>query len=410
MRNARRRGISERTIPDRTRVWRTTRRLVGLAIAGFLMAGCLPPGRAEADRGMMVALSPLDSVITQLREEERLPALAAAVVRGDSIIAYGASGVRVLVRPDTVQWDDRFHIASLAKPMAATVIARLVEGGRLSWGTTPADVFPEAEASMHPALRGVTVEQLLSHRAGLAPFTTSAEWQEIRAQDATGMSPAGLRRRLALWVLARAPADAPGTAYRYSNVGYGVVSAMAERVTGQPWESLIQELLWRPLGMTSAGFGWPAATHPSSPWGHERLDSLTLRPHDPLGPFQLGSMQRPNGDVHMNILDLARFARLHLLGLTGRPVLLADSTFQTLHTPPGETHYALGWLRTRFGELDASEHAGATGVFYAAMVLIPEQNLAMVFITNADPSSQETLATKVFSRLWHRYALAGDTP
>ena len=93
--------------------------------------------------------------------------LAAAVLRGERIIAQGAAGVRKRGTAERITLDDQFHLGSCTKAMTATLVAMLVEEGKLNWTTTLAEVFADTVKPMHPAWEKVTLRQVLAHRAGL---------------------------------------------------------------------------------------------------------------------------------------------------------------------------------------------------------------------------------------------------
>src|SRR5262249_49129670 len=153
--------------------------------------------------------------------------------------------------------------------------------------------------------------------------------------------PTDQREAFAADVLARPPAAEPGE-MSYSNAGFTVAAAMAERVTGERWEDLVRSRIFEPLGMTSAGFGWPGAGGPAPgpsatgpdgseacpaprppavPYGHWEVDGA-YRPQPPNGAYQLGPLIGPAGDLHMNVADLARFARVHLRGIVGEDTIV----------------------------------------------------------------------------------------
>src|SRR5437899_4041090 len=93
--------------------------------------------------------------------------MAAAVLRGGRIIAQGATGVRKRGTAERITPDDRFHLGSCTKAMTATLVAMLVEEGRLNWTTTLGELFADTVKPMHPAWEKVTLRQVLAHRAGL---------------------------------------------------------------------------------------------------------------------------------------------------------------------------------------------------------------------------------------------------
>lgn len=345
-------------------------------------------------------LERLDDLLEEANSPCGFPALAAAVASRGGIMAAGAIGVRKVGSDSRVTLEDRFHVGSVAKPMAATVLATIVEEGRLTWDSTPQDVFPELDAVLHPALRDIRLTHLLSHRAGIAPF----EQEEERAQlPPFGGSPRDQRRAFAEWLLRREPAVPPGSADLYSNAGYAIVAAMAERVMDQPWESLCRNRLFAPLDLQSAGFGWPAKDHPDEPWGHYKT-AQGLVPHPPDDVYQLGPLLVPAGDIHASILDLARFGRMHLLGLTGADTLIRASTMHVLHTPVGK--YGLGWYINESGH----QHAGSAETFVAMLLLRAQQDRVYAYATNAaDAEGHESpeLRTQVVTSLVHRFEREG---
>jgi len=122
----------------------------------------LSPGKNSTDR--------LESLLDPVRQKYGVPALAAAVVRSDGNIVSAVTGVRVQGKEMRVTDKDKFSIGSITKPMTATVIATLVEEGKLAWTTCLLDVFPGFKDAIHPTLKDITLEQLLAHRAGIRAF------------------------------------------------------------------------------------------------------------------------------------------------------------------------------------------------------------------------------------------------
>jgi CubicO group peptidase (beta-lactamase class C family) len=354
----------------------------------------IAPGLPTMARGELPEV--LDSLLTAALTEFGVPGMAAAVsnLNGDIISAAVGMGIRGMEMPVTVS--SRFHIASVMKPMTATAIATSVEQGLLRWESTPAEVFPEFVDSMAPAMRDVTIAQLLSHTAGVQPFTSGAESQDLPEFRGTA-----LQRRLAFtkFLLSRPPAVPPGTRYVYSNAGYRIAAAMLERVESRPFEVLIQERVWGPLAMTTSGFGWPAREHSTAPWGHYQTP-FGLLPHPPTGGYALDpELGAPHGDVHMSIEDLARFGQLHLAGLSGRARLLQEGTFRRMHQVVPPASYGLGWAvvpratRARPGEnasaeglieFTTSEHDGTAGTFFASLLVSPSRGVAIAVVANAD--------------------------
>jgi len=349
---------------------RRRRFTLGLIIVGFsllLLAGC-------GDKGVEPSTSSLQRILNDALTRHQLPGIAGTIIHSNSI-ETAVAGVRRLGSPNRIAANDLFHLGSNTKAITATIIARLVENGQLTWESTPLSVFPELADSIQTEYRDITLAQILSHRAGIPSFSTVEEF--LTLPDFVG-TPLQQRRAFTAWLLHRAPATAPGT-YLYSNAGYGVAAAMAERVAGESWESMLGSRLLSPLGINGE-VGWPAAGDPDQPWGHWLEDGL-LRPHDPHDEYQLPSIIAPAGDVSMSIGDYARFVQLHLRGLRGRAELLSAATFRRLHTPTG--YYAFGWAVVSVDGVASSSHDGSAGTFYVLVVIQPSRDLAVAVVTNA---------------------------
>ncbi|HWG99344.1 MAG TPA: serine hydrolase domain-containing protein [Pilimelia sp.] len=296
------------------------------------------------------------------------PAMVAGLTDPDRLWAVGATGVRRLGEAAPVTVADPFHIGSITKPMSSMVIASLVEQKLLAWTTTPAELFPEAAAGMHPRLRDTTIAALLSHRSGLAGFTTAGEWTAFAGWDDP---PTGQRERFAHRVLAAPPATSPGEVL-YSNAGYTVAAAMAERVTGRAWEDMFRAHLLAPLRMYSAGFGWPAYAAADAPVGHLETDA-GLRPVDEEKSIPPSPLLAAPGDTHMSVADLATFGRAYLNGMLGRDAGIEPGVIRSLHRAVGLDE----------GDDPHLIFAGSAGTFFAVLIVRPVRRRAIAVMANA---------------------------
>jgi CubicO group peptidase (beta-lactamase class C family) len=321
------------------------RRLLLLSIAALSLA-------AAATAGIDTPAS-LDATLNAAIARANIPGMVAVVLRGDTIIAEGAAGVRRKGSAEPVELGDQFQICSCTKAMTATLAAMLIDEGKLSWDTTVADLFAGTVPGINPAWKTVTLQQLLAHRAGLTDHTLTY----LRAFLSTRGSLTEQRARVAAVILSRGPDYPPGSRYLYSNSDYIVAGAALERITGRSWEDLIRERIFRPLGITSGGFGPPGtAGEVDQPWGHGpvRLLWLPLPGRDGT-PFDPGSSQAdyplmygPAGTVHVSVPDWAKFVSLHLRGDPANPhrevALLKADSFAKLHEPPHGEDYGCGWF------------------------------------------------------------------
>jgi CubicO group peptidase (beta-lactamase class C family) len=321
-----------------------------------------------------------------IRERGGLPALAAAVIQGDRVVGLGAVGVRRRGSPEPVTIEDRFHLGSDTKAMTATMLAMLVEQGRLRWETTLAEAFPDLRETMHPDYRAVTLEQLLQHRGGMPEnLFRDGLWARLWQRQGT---PREQRELLAQTVLSWPPAVTPGTKFLYSNAGYAIAGVMAERATGQAWEDLMRRMLFEPLGMASAGFGAPGTPGVlDQPRGHAVLWPTPMEPGPQAdNPPAIG----PAGTVHCSLPDWAKFIRLHLRGERGDTRLLKAETLVRLHTPPAGGNYALGWGVTKSAEGGRLLlHAGSNTMWFAQACVALDEGYAVLVATNAGGAAAE---------------------
>ncbi len=359
-----------------------------LFLAALLLAGC---GKSKSPSGPAPGPSPtLAASIEAARARHHLPAIAGAVIQADSIQS-AVAGVRRDGGTDAVLESDLFHAGSLTKAVVATAIGRLVEQGTLRWSLTLAEAFPEMGDSLSPTLRTVTLAQVLQHRAGVQPFTELDEFDALPSFPGDGPAQ---RRAFAHWLLAQPPASAPG-AYAYSNAGYGIAASIAEHATGESWEQLVRSRILDLLP-ASTFVGWPLDYGPNEPWGHYLDDTDHLTPAAPsLG--RLPEVIGPSGDLSFTIHDYARFVQLHLRSLVGRPQVLADSTFQRLHTMNGE--YAMGWAPAVLSGRTMLWHNGSAGTFYAFALLDPQRQRAYALFTNAATPGADSAFAEVLTDL-----------
>jgi CubicO group peptidase (beta-lactamase class C family) len=357
----------------------------------------------------------IDDLLASELEKSGLPALSAAAIKSGAVVAAGAIGVRKVGDPALVTLSDKFHIGSCTKAMTATLAAILVEQGKLRWDQTLEEVFPERVADMHSDYRKVTLELLLTHRAG-APangqyfFLPLAFVQAVKRQfdeksngdDFVPEYPI-LAQRLAYFdgIVKGAPENKPGTTFSYSNAGYVIAGAILERVTGQAWEDLIQQRLFRSLGMRSAGFGSPSRPDAADqPWGHV-FKNGKYEPRYGDNASALG----PAGTVHCSIVDYMNFAGLHS-SLGSRPKgLLRPESFERLHTPPSGSDYAFGWAVTQRPRAQgkALTHTGSNTRNYFWVWVAPKIDFALAVASNAAGENVPEALNRVASELVHRF-------
>lgn len=371
------------------------------AVIGVIFCVFAANQRVFADDANDLAL-----LLEPIRTHYQLPAMAAAVIKDGKLYAVGAAGVRKAGDKTPVTADDQFHLGSCTKAMTATLIGILIEQGKLTWQTKLGDAFPDM--SIHPDYRAVTIDQLLAHRGGLPPAEQS--WptgQTFLHMHFLPGPPMQQRREYTRLMLTQTPAVQPGTAYLYSNAGYAIAGAIAEQVTGTPWETLMQELIFEPLGMKTAGFG--AMGTPDTidqPYQHKIVfgKSLAVEPgRTSDNPPVIG----PGGTVHCSMGDWARFVIAHLQAEKADTALMKQETARKLHTPAFDGEYAGGWMVTSrdWAGGRVLTHAGSNGMNFAVVWIALNRDFAVLVACNQGGGKSDEACDKAAAALIDAYLL-----
>ena len=313
------------------------------------------------------------------------PGMAVSVWRDGRIVAEAAAGERALGSGIRVLPSDPFHIGSITKPFTATLAARLVEQGLLSWDDTVGERLGAQLPEMRAQYRGVTLADLLSHRGGIGPTPQAQEGARlarVRGLPQRRLVVAGLS-------LEAAPIGTPRRTYLYSNYSYVVAAAMIEQATGRPYEELLREEVLVPLGLASAGFGAPGtAAAIDAPRGHIAPGYNVSGPVPPNSPLADNpDFLQPAGRLHMSMRDLALFGADHLLGALGQPgTLLSPASYRFLHArvPGGQT---TGW---GIGPDGALHHDGTNLRWFALLRVIPAERLVIAIAANSLGDEERT--------------------
>ncbi len=341
-----------------------SRRSLLLAVPAFYLAPRRASGAVPAAGAF--PLADMEAEARKLLEKHKLPALAAGILTADGLKQSLAVGVRKAGEGKVVTLKDQWHIGSNTKAMTATLLGGFVEKGQVGWDDTLESVIPEDCRGCAPEVKKITVRQLLQHRSGL-PANTN--WSAI---------PADKRREILRSAAPEGTVIEPGKTYLYSNTGYGVAGRITEKLGNKPWESLMEQRLFKPLGMKKSGFGPVGARRGDQPWPHDENGKPRAVNGD--NPPSLG----PAGTVHCTLEDYAFFAADHLKGAAGKPALLKKETYTELHRPSPDSPYACGWSiedHSWAGGL-AYTHNGSNTSNYFTAKLSPSRQFGILVCTN----------------------------
>ena len=349
--------------------------------------------------------------LAEICRKHNVPSMSAAVVNSKGLVQSQCFGVRKRGTSDKVELSDRFPIGSNTKSMTATLAAVLVDAGKIQWETTIGEVWPKAtDKDLHPKLRKVTLDQLLSHQGGVPGNISDLSDEAWGKHFEEKLSPTLERKAMLKLALSKAPSQPLGT-FVYSNLGYAIASAMIEARTGESYESLMKKHVFDPLEMRSADFRSMQSAKQLRPpmlWGHQAANG------EPVDPRTMGA-ENPTvyaaaGTVQVSIEDYAKYARWQLAGKP-EPVLRSQSAFDHLHRPQVDydksgAKYAGGWICFDTPSGPALQHAGSNTNTYALIWVLPEADFAAVVCTNTGEKQAFPACDEMISQLISKYAAA----
>lgn len=295
------------------------------------------------------------------------PGLAVLVARGDQILYRGARGRASIELGVALSPDHVMRIGSVTKQFAAAALLKLVDQGRASLDDPLSTYLPD-----YPNAQGIRLHQLLDHTAGIRNYT-----------DLPGYMDQSIRRDLStaklIDVFAHEKPDfAPGERWSYSNSGYVLVGAVIEKITGKPWHAYLNEALLEPLGLAHTRYGADGAVIAGFADGYSLAGGQTAR-------AAMISMTQPHaaGALVSTLDDLWHWnLALH------RGRVLQEATYRRMITPTGPAAvgqaygYGIGGGSLRGRPVLA--HDGGIPGFLSKLMWLPEQQLTVVSLRNAD--------------------------
>lgn len=308
------------------------------------------------------------SKLEEIRQRFEIPGLVAGTFLNGEVFVETA-GIRKSGDNTSVASTDKWHLGSNGKSMTATLVAVLDHKGLISFDDNVGKFYDD----IHPDYKGVSIRDLLAHRAGLLTLGQSPETAAVWGLLSDSAKVVSEQRADASQYVLTRPADHSKDLFQYSNMGYIIVGNILKTVTGKDWEQLIQEELFEPLEMSSCAFGaaGKGASRPEQPWPHYEAEGklVALSPDSPYSdnPLSLG----PAGCIHCSVQDWAKFMQLHMQAFDGIDTsILPSANFKTLHRDyHGDSYTPGGFLRDDSGGTVRLGHNGSNNLNYAVFVM-----------------------------------------
>ncbi|WP_052460529.1 serine hydrolase [Microbacterium gorillae] len=350
--------------------------------------------RADA---IAAALKKLPGQVKDAMQRSGVPGASVAVVSDGKTVYQGAFGVRDTRTGELVDKDTLFQIASLSKPISATVVAKAIteSKGALSWSTKVSSLLPGFRLSDPYVTANATIGDFFAHRTGI-PTGGGDDLEDL-----------GFDRTYILGHLAQIPLQPFRTTYQYSNFGLTTGAVAAAESRGQSWEEMAKELLFEPLGMTSTTSSHAdfAATTDRA-IEHARIGEKSFQPlfdRDPDAEAPAGGMASTSGDVAKWMALVLADGKLNgAQFIDPEPLTEAfSSQIVTSHNTTFDqrpTHYGFGInVNAAAGGRVTLSHSGAFGLGTAtAAILVPDLGIGITVLTNGAPIGMPEAVTQEF--------------
>lgn len=310
---------------------------------------------------------------------------AIAVVRDGRIVYEGYFGAADIAAKKPVTRDTLFYIASATKPFFALNVLLNAQAGRIDPHASLQSMFPDTRFRGIDA-DAVTLTDLLTHTAGID--NPSLVW----ATAYSGIHDAASREALA--AASQPDATVKRGTFRYTNVGYNLVSIWLDRTLATPWQRQLDDAVLHPLAMThttasiqtARARGWPIA---------QPYSFASEQPREPLYLVKSDATMHAAGGLVSTAPDLARFliAQLSQGAIDGRQAIGADVTARS-HAPQAtvnenyldfaRTGYAWGWYTGAYKGHTLLHHFGGFAGFHAHLSFMPDDAIGLVVLSNDD--------------------------
>ena len=364
----------------------------------------IPDAPPEIPAAVQQRLDRLVATLEKERQANHVPGMALAVVLDDRVVLARGFGLADIENDIPATADTSFAIGSSTKAFTATAIGMLMDDGLMDWDDPAIKYLPyfDLQIKSNDPNAEVLIRDLLSHRTGFPRLGILTAGDAVSREEVISTMSGG------------EPLSDFRETFYYCNEMYLAAGVAAGEAAGSDWDSLIEERILEPLGMTRSNTTYAAAqADPQLAKGYlwqETLDDWETLPMisvDNIGPA---------GSINSNVLDMAQWLRFQLGGgvYDGRR-LLSEAQHRETWTQQTEIipslNYGLGWMLSVWEGQPVVEHGGNVDGFSATVAMLPESNLGFVLLSNTTVSPlQQTALSIVWEEMLGEAAAPGETP
>ncbi len=314
--------------------------------------------------------SSIDQIAQQVLKSTGVPSASVAVVQDGKIAYVQAYGAAKLDPQTPATAAMRYSIGSISKQFTAAAILMLAEEGKLSLD----DPVSKYVSGLTDGDK-VTIRELLSHTSGYQDY-----WPQDYVMPMM-LKPTTADQIMDMW--ARKPLDfQPGTKWQYSNTNYVIAGVIVEKVSGMPLLRFLSQHVFTPLQMSSVSDTDANKLPPTDPTGYMRYALGPLRP----APKEGRGWMFAAGELAMTAEDLAKWDISIINQSVLKPASYREMETEVVLKDGVGTRYGLGMFVTSNNGHRTLEHGGEVSGFVAENIVLPDDKIAVVVLTNQDAS------------------------
>lgn len=341
-------------------------------------------------------LKEIDAYANIVMAEWKGPGMAIAVVKDDKVVSAKGYGTRELGKTEPVDENTVFAIASNSKAFTTASLAILVDEKKLAWDDKVSKYLPEFRMYDPWVTSELTIRDLVTHRVGLDTFSGDLLWYE-----ATYSADEILDR-----VRHLKPVSSFRSRYGYQNLMFIAAGEVIEKVSGKNWGEFVKERILTPLGMNR-----------TTTTIKDLKDNAAL-PHNESGG-KLRVLHRGNVDgaaaaagLNSSVADLSKWIRLQLGRgkFEGKQIFseqrswemwqpyLANTISEAASKTNPTRHFntvGMGWFLYDYHGRKIINHSGGLDGMLSYTVLVPEENLGFVVLTNSESPAFAIMMNKI---------------
>ena len=325
----------------------------------------------------------INEYIQDVMTKNQIPGLSVAVVREGKPLLMKGYGIANLEHSIPATEKTVYEVASVGKTFTATVVMMLVEDGMIELDRAIADYLDD----LPPAWHSVTIKHILSHQSGIPNYTDADNYWNITRLDLSKTEILALVKDLPLKFQ-------PGEYVSYDNTGYYLLGMMLEQITNQSYAALMQDHLFKPLGMNSTLMNNPEEIVLHRAAGYRLSTNKIINK-----PYYSPSVTYSAGGQLSSIEDMVKYERELF-----RPTLLKQSTLDLMWTPNFPLHEdswqqqgyvaGFGWWIINYNNRRVVSHNGSILGFASNITRFIDDGVTVILFCNLDQISRPDVIAK----------------